>query len=61
MFLLSSDEAYQALTEIDKRMSEWEEKSQEKETTEKETAEDMRGEAVERLKCLSHQIIFSLK
>ena len=30
-------------------MSEWEEKSQEKETTEKETAEDMRRKAVERL------------
>lgn len=43
------DEAYQALTEIDERMSEWEEKSQEKEATEKETAEDMRRKAVERL------------
>ena len=43
------DEVYQALTEIDQRMSEWEEKSQEKEATERETAEDMRRKAVERL------------
>ena len=43
------DEVYQALTEINDRMSEWEEKSQEKEATEKETAEDMRRKAVERL------------
>ena len=43
------DEVYQALTEIDERMSEWEEKSQEKEATEKKTAEDMRRKAVERL------------
>ena len=39
------DEAYQVLTEIDERMSEWEEKSQKKEATEKETAEDMRRKA----------------
>ena len=43
------DEVYQALTEIDERMSEWEEKSQEKEATEKKTAEEMRRKAVERL------------
>lgn len=44
------DEVYQALTEIDQRMPEWEEKSQEKEATERETAEDMRSKAVERLR-----------
>ena len=43
------DEAYQALTEIDERMSEWDEKSQEKETAEKETAGDLRRKDVERL------------